>query len=69
MMTAGDLEEFRTAIGELVDAMASFRKTAGYQGAIAAMQAENAHRAACGHGPAYADAEFYQAAKEYGFAE
>lgn len=67
-MTATDIANFQSSVGEFVDALASFRKTVAYQGAIAGMQAENAHRAACGHGPAYADDEFYQAAKEFGFA-
>jgi hypothetical protein len=66
-MTPADIADFRDAIGEFVDALAGFRKTVAYQGAVAAMQAENAHRAACGNGPCYADAEFAAVAAQFGF--
>lgn len=68
-MTATDIENFASAVGEFVDALASFRKTVGYQGAIAGMQAENAIRERRGEGMAYSDYAFYQAAREWGFAE
>ena len=68
-MTATDIANFQCAVGEFVDAMASFRKTVAYQGAIAAAVAANQQRAACGHSPAYSEREFYEIAKEHGFAE
>lgn len=68
-MTATDIENFASAVGEFIDALASFRKTVGYQGMIAGMQAANAMRERRDESPAYGEPAFYEAAKEWGFAE
>lgn len=68
-MTATDIANFQSAVGEFVDAMASFRKTVAYHGSLASMQAENARRIAQGLGPCYGEVDFYHEAKVHGFVE
>lgn len=66
-MTATDIANFSSAVGDLVDAMASFKNTVAFQATILGMQAANNERLARNESMAYDEKAFLDAAKDYGF--